>query len=127
MLKESPAHRMTPDLQPATPPVRPNGSLYRTIRRLIVFILGMSVLLVGVIMLIAPGPAFIVIPLGLAILATEFVWAKRILHQLKERLINATSNDNSTRWGRITTWLTNLFGRERTSRQSSPGPPVRKL
>jgi hypothetical protein len=31
-----------------------------------------------------PGPAFIVIPLGLAILATEFLWARRLLHRVKE-------------------------------------------
>jgi hypothetical protein len=30
-----------------------------------------------------PGPAFIVIPLGLAILATEFVWAKKLLKKGK--------------------------------------------
>jgi uncharacterized protein (TIGR02611 family) len=57
------------------------------VRRFIVFLLGMSVLLVGVVMLVAPGPALIVIPLGLGILATEFVWARTILHRLKERLL----------------------------------------
>lgn len=61
--------------------------LVRMVRRLIVFVLGFSVLLVGVVMIVAPGPAFVVIPLGLAILATEFVWARVILESLKKRLL----------------------------------------
>lgn len=40
---------------------------------------GATVLLVGLVMLVAPGPAFAVIPLGLFILALEFVWAERAL------------------------------------------------
>jgi tellurite resistance protein TerC len=65
-----------------------NGAaLIKTVRRLIIFLLGMSVLLVGLVMIVAPGPAFIVIPLGLAILATEFVWARTILDALKKRLL----------------------------------------
>ena len=45
----------------------------RTTRKVVVAVIGSTVLLVGVIMIVAPGPAFIVIPAGLAILATEFV------------------------------------------------------
>jgi len=33
-----------------------------------------------------PGPAIVVIPIGLGILATEFVWAINLLHKIKERL-----------------------------------------
>ena len=42
-------------------------------RRLIVIVVGFTVLLIGLAMIILPGPAVIVIPLGVAILATEFV------------------------------------------------------
>jgi uncharacterized protein (TIGR02611 family) len=45
-------------------------------------IAGGIVLLAGIAMIVLPGPAFIVIPAGLAILATEFEWA----HRLKERV-----------------------------------------
>jgi len=48
------------------------------IRRIMVAIVGFTVLLIGVALLVLPGPAFIVIPLGLAILATEFVWARAL-------------------------------------------------
>ena len=56
----------------------------RFLKRLVVAIVGFSVLLVGVAMMVLPGPAFIVIPLGLAILATEFVWAQRLLKKAKD-------------------------------------------
>lgn len=53
------------------------------LKRIVVAIVGFSVLLVGVAMIILPGPALIIIPLGLAILATEFVWAQRLLTKAK--------------------------------------------
>jgi len=56
-----------------------------TARRIGVAIVGAIVTLVGVGMLILPGPAIVVIPTGLAILATEFTWAQRWLATLKRR------------------------------------------
>jgi len=53
-------------------------------RKLMIAVMGGSVLLVGVVMIVLPGPAIIVIPLGLAILATEFLWARRWLKRAKE-------------------------------------------
>ena len=53
------------------------------LKRVVIAIVGFTVLLLGVAMVILPGPAFIVIPLGLAILATEFVWAQRLLAKAK--------------------------------------------
>lgn len=55
----------------------------RWLRRVIVAIIGFTVLLIGVAMIVLPGPAVVVIPLGLAILATEFVWARRVLKKAK--------------------------------------------
>jgi uncharacterized protein (TIGR02611 family) len=54
------------------------------LRRAIVAVVGFTVLLVGIAMIVLPGPAFIVIPLGLAILATEFVWAAKLLKRARE-------------------------------------------
>jgi tellurite resistance protein TerC len=59
------------------------GSL---IRRIAVGVVGFSVLMIGVAMLVLPGPAVIVIPLGLAILATEFVWARTLLNKARAKL-----------------------------------------
>jgi uncharacterized protein (TIGR02611 family) len=53
--------------------------------RLIILVVGASVLLFGVALLFLPGPAFVVIPVGLAILATEFAWARRLLHHVKQK------------------------------------------
>ncbi len=52
-------------------------------RKLIVLVIGLTVILLGLIMVITPGPAVVVIPIGLAILATEFLWAKRLLRKIK--------------------------------------------
>lgn len=41
---------------------------------------------IGIAMIVLPGPAIVVIPIGLSILATEFVWARNLLHRIKERL-----------------------------------------
>ena len=66
-------------------------------RRLVVAVVGGTILLAGVAMLMLPGPAFIVIPLGLAILATEFVWARWLLSQIKERARRVTSAVSESR------------------------------
>jgi len=59
------------------------GSLKRKARKVAVFVMGGTVLLIGVALLVLPGPAFIVIPAGLAILALEFAWARRWLDKAK--------------------------------------------
>ena len=53
-------------------------------RRAVIFVVGSTVLLFGVALIVLPGPAILVIPLGLAILATEFAWAKHLLKKSKE-------------------------------------------
>ncbi|NKB89394.1 MAG: hypothetical protein GKS06_14335 [Acidobacteria bacterium] len=57
----------------------------RVARRIVVTIVGATVVLIGVIMLITPGPAFVVIPIGLAILGLEWAWARRLLRKVKEQ------------------------------------------
>ncbi len=66
-----------------------NHLMLRTLtqaRRLIVIVVGFTILAAGVAMIVLPGPAFIVIPIGLAILATEFLWARKLLDRVKERI-----------------------------------------
>jgi len=43
------------------------------IKRVFIGVIGFTLLLIGIAMMVLPGPAILVIPLGLAILATEFV------------------------------------------------------
>jgi tellurite resistance protein TerC len=53
-------------------------------KRIWVGIIGGTVLLIGVALIVLPGPAFLVIPAGLAILATEFAWAGHWLRKARE-------------------------------------------
>ncbi len=58
----------------------------KSIKKIIVAVIGFTILIIGIFMIVLPGPAFIVIPLGLAILATEFVWAKKWLDKVKQKI-----------------------------------------
>jgi tellurite resistance protein TerC len=60
--------------------------IFKKTKRFFILTVGLSVLIFGIALIILPGPAIIVIPLGLVILATEFVWAAKLLKELK-RLI----------------------------------------
>ena len=51
------------------------------IRKLVYSVLGGTVVLIGLAMIVLPGPAFIVIPFGLLILAGEYAWARRIIRR----------------------------------------------
>lgn len=62
------------------------------VRRVIVAVIGGTLLLVGVAMIVLPGPAIVVVPLGLAVLATEFVWARRWLRKTRKLLEKAKDN-----------------------------------
>jgi tellurite resistance protein TerC len=69
-------------------------STLKQAKRVIVIVIGFTVLVLGIVLIVLPGPAVLVIPLGLAILATEFVWARRLLVRFKwkaRRLKNSIS------------------------------------
>jgi len=82
--------------------------LIRSIRRLLklavlvlVFVVGMTVVAIGVALIALPGPAFIVIPAGLAILGTEFLWARRLLKKMRDSAkIVVGLNKDEPRWAR---------------------------
>jgi len=61
------------------------SSVYRTARRVVVGVVGGTVTLIGIALIVLPGPAFVVIPAGLSILALEFAFARRWMRQLAER------------------------------------------
>jgi uncharacterized protein (TIGR02611 family) len=70
----------------------------KIVRRIIVSVVGATVLLIGIALLVLPGPAFIVIPIGLAILATEYAWARhwlRKVRQVANRVIPGRGRDKS--------------------------------
>ena len=55
-------------------------------KRAIIGVLGLTVILFGIALIFLPGPAILVIPMGLAILASEFAWAKRLLKKVRKRM-----------------------------------------
>jgi len=59
--------------------------LPRPVRRLLILVVGASVVLFGVLLLVLPGPGILVIIVGLAILATEFAWAEAVLAAARRR------------------------------------------
>lgn len=58
----------------------------RLVRKSIVAVIGGVVLAAGIALIFLPGPAFILIPLGVAILALEFDWAKKLLRWMKQKV-----------------------------------------
>ncbi|MSU76214.1 hypothetical protein EXS54_01950 [Patescibacteria group bacterium] len=60
--------------------------------RFLVILAGMLLVLAGLIMLVTPGPAFVVLPAGLYLLALEFDWAERLLEKVLKRAEQAQDN-----------------------------------
>ena len=58
---------------------------YKTGRKIVIALVGFTLVLFGIILIFIPGPALLVIPFGLAVLGLEFSWARRWLAYLKER------------------------------------------
>ena len=53
------------------------------VRRLSRIVGGFTLLLIGIVMLVTPGPGWLAIFFGLGLLAAEFVWAKRLMDRMK--------------------------------------------
>jgi len=76
------------DTAPLKSPIAENELTQMTLRqfkRVITLVIGSTILLVGIAMLILPGPALIVIPIGLAILSKESMWARKWYEKFKEQ------------------------------------------
>jgi tellurite resistance protein TerC len=71
-------------------------SVAAPLRKLIIALIGGTVLLIGIALIVLPGPAFIVIPIGLAILATEFAWARRAVTKARTMVAKARGRQPET-------------------------------
>jgi uncharacterized protein (TIGR02611 family) len=58
---------------------------FQQAKRLLKIIFGFTLLALGIVMIVTPGPGWLTIFLALGILAAEFVWARRLLNHLKEQ------------------------------------------
>ena len=70
---------------------------YKAARRIVVGVVGATVLLLGVVMIVTPGPAIVVIPVGLTILSIEFTWARMWLKRLRETISRRNYQDRNNR------------------------------
>jgi hypothetical protein len=83
---------------------------YKWARRIVVAVIGGTITLIGVAMVVLPGPAIVFVPLGLGVLGLEFAWARYWLRKLRN---TATDVVNRVR-GRP---------RAETARARTPAPP----
>jgi uncharacterized protein (TIGR02611 family) len=58
----------------------------------VILVVGGTTVALGLAMIVLPGPALLVIPLGLAILATQFVWARRLLDRVRREIHDNIEN-----------------------------------
>jgi tellurite resistance protein TerC len=65
---------------------------WKQAKRIVTILLGTSTILVGIALLVLPGPGTVVLFAGLAILGTEFAWARRWLKKIKEKSIEVARN-----------------------------------
>lgn len=70
---------------------------YKLARRIAVAVVGTTVLVIGAVMIVTPGPALVVIPIGLAILGLEFAWARLFLRRVRRKISDATSSSRASR------------------------------
>jgi uncharacterized protein (TIGR02611 family) len=67
-----------------------------TFYRVVFAVAGVIVTLAGLAMLVTPGPAFVIIPIGLAMLALEFAWAERALDHALDKAEQAERKAKET-------------------------------
>lgn len=65
---------------------------FRRARRVAVFVIGITMVVFGCVLFFTPGPAILVIPAGLAVLATEFLWARRLLRRFRHTAQSISNN-----------------------------------
>jgi len=66
---------------------------YKMARRIVTAVVGATILIIGVVMIVTPGPALVLIPVGLAILSIEFAWARAWLKHLRKAISNRNSSN----------------------------------
>ena len=70
---------------------------YKAARRITIAVVGSTVLVLGIALIVLPGPAFIVIPIGLAILSVEFAWARLWLKKIRRSISGQLANSHADR------------------------------
>ena len=77
-------------------------------KRLVKIVIGITILLLGVAMLVLPGPGMVTIVLGLAILGMEFVWARKLYKRFEDSANNIKNSVFNNSMNRIAKYLEDL-------------------
>ena len=70
---------------------------YKLGRRIVIGVVGATIVLLGAIMMVTPGPGLLVIPIGLAVLSLEFAWARLWLRKLRRAISNNNLSSHARR------------------------------
>ncbi len=65
---------------------------YKTLKRIFIFLIGSTIVLIGAVMFFTPGPGIVVMLIGLVLLATEFIWARILLKKFKDKAGSLSKN-----------------------------------
>ncbi len=60
----------------------------KQIKRIAIAVAGFTIIIIGILLIVTPGPAVLVIPAGLGVLGTEFMWAKKLHEKIKSKFFN---------------------------------------
>ncbi|MEO6880907.1 MAG: PGPGW domain-containing protein [Mycobacteriaceae bacterium] len=67
-------------------------------KRAVVAVLGSLITLAGIALLVLPGPGFVLVAAGLAILSTQFDWAKKPLDYAKDKANQGVDEVRRSKW-----------------------------
>lgn len=95
-----------PAPSPATATVRPGAGA--SVKRATVAVVGGALTLAGIALLVLPGPGFVLVAAGLALLATQFAWAARPLAYAKDRAQVGMDEVAHSRWRMVVAVLAGL-------------------
>src|SRR3954464_11050356 len=82
--------------------------IVRHLRRGAVTLVGVTLLAIGVALIVLPGPGFLVIAAGFAVLATEYEWARGALDKTKDRALQAAEQATRHWWSSALTIATGV-------------------
>jgi uncharacterized protein (TIGR02611 family) len=74
-----------------------------SLRSLVRNVAGFALLIAGTAMIVLPGPGWVTIAVGLALLAPDFAWARRALERIKRAGTKGAevSREHFKRWRRL--------------------------
>ena len=98
---------MAPGSPGGVPGILADVNPVRLLRRIAVTVAGTVILVVGVVLLVAPGPGLVVVALALAVFAIEYQWARRNLAVVQEKARSAALKAATSR---VATASAVLFG-----------------